>query len=85
MWYDEGKSIGRVAVAMMDSVTAVVSWMEGGSIKAAKVHTNGRKENSFLIASSSDKRSSGFPQMTRSGNRIVFAWTDDKEKQLKSE
>ena len=80
---DEGNSIGRVDVAMIDSVTTVVSWMEGGSIKAVKVHTNGRKENSFLIASSSDKRSSGFPQMTRSGNRIVFAWTDDKEKTIK--
>jgi len=68
---------------MIDSVTAVVSWMEGGSIKAAKVHTNGKKENSFLIASSPDKRSSGFPQMNRSGNKIVFAWTDDKEKTIK--
>ena len=81
---DEGNSIGRVDVAMIDSVTAIVSWMEGGSIKAAKVYTNGRKENSFLIASSSDKRSSGFPQMTRSGNRIVFAWTDDKERTIKA-
>ena len=80
---DEGNSIGRVDVVLMDSVTAAVSWMEGGSIKGAKVHTNGRKENSFLIASSSDKRSSGFPQMTRSGNRIVFAWTDDKEKTIR--
>ena len=80
---DEGNSIGRVDVAMMDSATAVVSWMEGGSIKAIKVYANGKKENSFLIASSSDKRSSGFPQMTRAGNRIVFAWTDDKEKTIK--
>ena len=80
---DEERPIGRVDVVMLDSITAIVSWMEGGSIKAVKVHTNGEKENSFLIASSSDKRSSGFPQMTRSGNRIVFAWTDDKEKTIK--
>ena len=68
---------------MIDSTTAMVSWMEAGSIKAAKVHTDGKKEDSILIASSSDKRSSGFPQMTRSGNNIIFAWTDDKEKTIK--
>jgi len=80
---DEGNTIGRVDVVMVDSTTAMVSWMEGGSIKAAKVHTNGTKDISIMIASSSDKRSSGFPQMTRSGNNVVFAWTDDKEKTVK--
>ena len=80
---DEGNTIGRVDVVMIDTATAMVSWMEGGSIKAAKVHTDGTKENSILIASSSDKRSSGFPQMTKSGNHLIFAWTDDKEKTIK--
>lgn len=80
---DEGNTIGRVDVVMIDSVTAVVSWIEGGSIKVVKVHADGTKENSILIASSSDKRSSGFPQMTRSGNRLIFAWTDDKDKTVK--
>lgn len=80
---DEGNTIGRVDIEMIDTAMAVMSWMEGGSIKAAKVHTNGTKENSILIASSSDKRSSGFPQMTRSGNKVIFAWTDDKEKTIK--
>jgi hypothetical protein len=80
---DEGNTIGRVGVVMIDTSTAMVSWMEGGSIKAAKVHAEGTKENSILIASSSDKRSSGFPQMTKSGNRLIFAWTDDKEKTVK--
>lgn len=81
---DEGNTIGRVDVEMIDSATAFVSWMEGGSIKAVNVQANGTKENSILIASSSDKRSSGFPQMTRSGNRIVFAWTDDKAKTIRT-
>lgn len=76
-------TIGRVDVVMIDSTTAMVSWMEGGSIKAAKVHTDGTKENSMMIASSSDKRSSGFPQMTRWGNNVIFAWTDYKEKTVK--
>lgn len=80
---DEGNTIGRVDVVMLDSSSAFVSWMEGGSIKAVKVHEDGTKETSMIIASSSDKRSSGFPQMTRSGNKIFFAWTDDKAKTIR--
>lgn len=79
---DEGQGIGRVDIVMLDDKTAMVSWMEGAAIKAAKVHTDGTKEPSITIASSSQSRSSGFPQMTRSGKNIVFAWTDEKLKKI---
>lgn len=80
---DEGKSIGRVDLVMIDEKTAMVTWMEGSVIKAVRVYNDGKKETSLIIASSSDSRSSGFPQMTKSGNNIIFAWTDDKEKIIK--
>ena len=80
---DEGNTIGRVDVVMTDSTTAFISWMEGGQIKAVRIDANGKKENPILIGSSSDKRSSGFPQMTKADNRLIFAWTDDKEKKIK--
>ncbi|MES2373883.1 MAG: sialidase family protein [Bacteroidota bacterium] len=79
---DEGEGIGRVDIVMLDEKTAMVSWMEGAAIKAAKIHDNGSKEPSITIASSSQSRSSGFPQMTKSGNSILFAWTDDKLKKI---
>lgn len=81
---DEGKAIGRVDVVMLDTDNAMVSWMEGSEIKAVKVNRDGTKESSISIASSSDARSSGFPQMTKSGNKLIFAWTDDKEKIIKT-
>lgn len=80
---DEGKAIGRVDVVLVNNKTAIVSWMEGGVLKAAKVNSDGTKEPSITIASSSEARSSGFPQMTKSGNQVIFAWTDDKEKNIK--
>jgi hypothetical protein len=80
---DEGNSIGRVDVVLIDSTTAVVSWMEAGNIRAVKAYASGAKEESILVASSSEKRSSGFPQMTRLGNNLIFAWTDEKEKTIK--
>jgi hypothetical protein len=80
---DEGSPIGRVDIVMVDTSTAFVSWMEGSSIKAVKVHEDGTKEPAILIASSSDKRSSGFPQMTKSGNKLFFAWTDDRARTIR--
>jgi hypothetical protein len=79
---DEGETIGRVDIVLLNEKTAMVSWMEGSSIKAAKIHADGTKEPSITIASSSQSRSSGFPQMTKSGNSILFAWTDDKLKKI---
>lgn len=80
---DEGAAIGRVDIVMLDSEIAYVIWMEGTTIKGAKVTEKG-KEPSSIIATSSESRSSGFPQVTKSGNQLVFAWTDDKEKVVKT-
>ncbi len=81
---DEGKAIGRVDVVMVDADHAVVSWMEGPAIKAIKVNRDGSKEAPVTIATSSEGRSSGFPQLTRAGNKLIFAWTDDKEKNIRT-
>jgi hypothetical protein len=80
---DEGSAIGRVDIVMLDDESVMTSWMEGTTIKAAKVHTDGTKDSSMVIASSSQSRSSGFPQMTKYDGKILFAWTDDKEKTIK--
>ncbi len=80
---DEGSAIGRVDIVMLDDESVMASWMEGTTIKAAKVHADGTKDSSIIIASSSESRSSGFPQMTKSGSEVFFAWTDDKDKVVK--
>ena len=80
---DEGKGIGRMDVVMLDEKSAMVSWMEGAVIKAVKVYKDGKKEASMIIASSAESKLSGFPQMTKSGNNLIFAWTDDKDKTIK--
>jgi hypothetical protein len=74
---------GRVDLVMLDENTAVVSWMEGEIILAVKVYADGKKETPVVIAITSEKRSSGFPQMTKAGDKILFAWTDDTSKKIK--
>jgi len=48
------------------------------------VRNDGKREKAIVLAETSEARSSGFPQMTRSGNRLIFAWTDDKAKRIKT-
>jgi hypothetical protein len=81
---DEGNTIGRVDLVMLDASTAMVSYMEGAEIRAVKIKRDGTKSESITIASTSESRSSGFPQMTRAGNLLIFAWTDDQEKVIRS-
>lgn len=80
---DEGKPIGRVDVVLLDADHAMVSWMEGTTIKAMNVNRDGSKGVPVVIATSSESRSSGFPQMTKAGNELIFAWTDDAGKKVK--
>ena len=68
------KRVSRMVLAMKAQETI--------KQKAAKIHTNGKKEPSIIIASTSESRSSGFPQMTKSGNTVFFAWTDDSAKKV---
>ncbi|MFD2034330.1 exo-alpha-sialidase [Belliella marina] len=72
---DLGKTIGRVDIALLDEDTAMVSWMEQANIYARRVYRNGQLDDPILIASSSEKRSSGFPQLTVVGSDIILAWS----------
>lgn len=77
---DEGNPLGRVDVVMLTDGSAVVSWLErtakGGEIKVRQVRPDGSHDDALTVASSSTARASGFPQMARAGDDIIFAWTD---------
>lgn len=80
---DNGQTIGRVDVILLDPVTAMVSWMDEGVIYARKVQASGKKEPALCIGQSTSKRSAGFPQMSRVDGKIYFAWTDDAAKTIR--
>lgn len=80
---NENKPLGRVAVKMMDKKSAMITWMEGNAIKAMQVNKTGEKGKSVLVASSSESRSAGFPQMAKLGDKFIFAWTDAKTHKIK--
>ncbi len=75
---DEGKPLGRVDVVLLANKEALVSWLEesetGADIKAVKVSAKEKTGESFTVAATDPGRQSGFPQMVRHENKIVFAW-----------
>jgi hypothetical protein len=75
-----GNVTGRVDLVLLEDGRAVVSWLQsttaGAEIRAQPFTTKGHAGPSVLIASSDVQRSSGFPQMVRDGDELLFAWTE---------
>src|SRR5688572_25830094 len=85
---DEGEPIGRVDVAALESGGAVVTWIEhsmrGGEVRARQVSAGGSTREPVTVGAVSIGNSSGFPRVERSGDSIVFAWTDTDEQRIRT-
>jgi sorbitol-specific phosphotransferase system component IIA len=75
----DGDPIGRVEVLALADGSALVCWLEktagGAELRARRVGPGGARGPSIVVAPSASTRSSGFPQMARTKNTIVFSWT----------
>lgn len=80
---DAEKPLGRVDVALLPGGDALVSWLgrSGESVRvlARRVSEAGTLGAPLVVAESSAARASGFPRMQRSGDEVVFAWTEAGE------
>jgi hypothetical protein len=81
---DTGNTLGRVDVILTGIGEAMVSWLDGDKIAARTVNEKGELGEVIVIAQTSQARSSGFPQMTKVNDDILFAWADDQGKNVKS-
>jgi hypothetical protein len=77
---DDGRPVGRVDVVMDDDGRALVSWLEetaeAADVRVRRVGPDGNTGRALVVARSSGARPAGFPRMARSGERVVFAWTE---------
>jgi hypothetical protein len=77
---DDGDPAGRVDLLALDNGSVLVSWIErtegGAAVRVKHVASNGRAGPAIDVAASSAERASGFPRMARSGDDILFAWTE---------
>ncbi|MCK6617778.1 MAG: glycoside hydrolase [Cyclobacteriaceae bacterium] len=81
---NRGETIGRVDLVLLDENTSVVSWMEESEIMVAKVNRNGKTEMLSSVAKSSEARASGFPQLTKTRDGLMIAWTDSETKAIRT-
>lgn len=76
---DDGNPLGRVDILLHSEKEAIVSWLEktkeGAEIRAISVTAKGTEGESIVLSKSSASRSSGFPKMTKAGERLLLAWT----------
>jgi hypothetical protein len=78
-----GRIVGRVDVVLLDDGRAVVSWLEdvatGAEIRVQPYTAAGAAGPVVTVARTAIARSSGFPQVMRAGNRLLFAWTESTD------
>lgn len=77
---DSGTTLGRVGVSLLDDGRALVSWIDrlgqDARFMVRAVSPDGTLGAPVLVSEISGSRTSGFPQVVVSGQRIVAAWTD---------
>ncbi len=79
---DDGNPAGRVEALMLADGSALVCWLEklptGGEVRMRRIKPNGKFDPAMVVSATGAARSNGFPQMARTGNSLVFAWTGAK-------
>jgi len=77
---DDGVALGRVDSELLPDGSALVTWIEFGEgrseMRGRRVRADGSREPSFPVAGVSGDRASGYPRMARSGDTVLFAWTE---------
>uniref|UniRef100_A0A832I5N0 Exo-alpha-sialidase n=1 Tax=Eiseniibacteriota bacterium TaxID=2212470 RepID=A0A832I5N0_UNCEI len=81
-----GETLGRVGAALLADGSAVVTWLEGTGAEArvrarrmaaaASAGAAPAAGEPVTIARTSGMRASGFPQVVRRGDELIFAWTE---------
>lgn len=72
---------GRVDVVLLADGSALVTWLArradgGGELRMRRVPARGAPGEVRVVARGEVSRSSGFPQLVATGDRLVYAWTE---------
>jgi hypothetical protein len=74
---DDGKSLGRVSVDLLDDGSAAVSWTESATprpkFKVRTVLPGGERSAAVTVAETTGNR---YPRLAHVRNELIFAWTD---------
>ena len=78
---DDEAALGRVDAELLDDGSALVSWIEYANrvaqFRVRRIEPSGAKSASVTVATISNDRTSGYPRIATSGNRLVMAWVEN--------
>ena len=79
MRLDDGGSLGRVDVELLDDGSAVASWVEylkeSSELRLRLINPAGARSAPITVAAVGGGRAAGFPRMARDGDELVFSWS----------
>lgn len=80
---DDGRPLGRPAVAAFDANHFLVAWIERmpegkAEVRLRRVSTSGVKFPAVTVASVTSGRSTGLPKVVLTGDQILLAWRNDQ-------
>ena len=86
---DLSKPIGRVDLTWISSSEVMASWIELGekttNILASIISISGKVNEPRIVSEIQPGRVSGYPQMEKVNNHVMFAWTElGKESRIKT-
>jgi hypothetical protein len=77
---DDTESRGRVGVALLPDLSAVVSWVEfsgrESQFKIRRVESNGTRSSANAISTVPSGTTSGFPRLVETRNELLLAWAE---------
>ncbi|HLG58272.1 MAG TPA: sialidase family protein [Vicinamibacterales bacterium] len=81
---DDQSSLGHVDIELLDDGSAVATWVEfadgRSQFKTRRVESSGTRSGATNIAPGPG-RISGYPRVARSGDELIFAWTEGAEEE----
>jgi hypothetical protein len=84
---DDTAGLGRVDIELLPDGSAVATWIEfadqRSQFSTRRVDPSGRKSAMTRVAEIAGARASGYPRVARSGDELVFAWTESTEGKLR--
>jgi hypothetical protein len=87
MRLDDGGSLGRVDIDLIDDGSAVASWIEfadqRAQIRARRIQATGLRSPAITVAGIEGNRASGSSRLARYGEELVFAWTESTDGKLR--
>jgi len=77
---DQAPTLGRVGMASLGDGSVVATWLsqvdDSGEIRYRRISPNGEVGPTHRLAQTGAARNSGFPRVTATATRVLFAWTD---------